>query len=256
MEDKQPGSKKSNKIVLVIIVSVIVIGAGISLFFVLQDQNENTKAADLNSNTAATANTNKNKVTNADLKKYDGKVVTISSADGKVTGKIALAYRESEQMPLQAVFYLKVTDSLSKKATSFGGESYNYIASHTKTADVRQGEGTGILSPIFCSKDLMPDVLAMAKAGSVGQEIYGECVIQSDPYASTDTFYHIYAAYYNVYNFDYNQDIISKNVFAVFDTSPFYVPDVNMAGSYTYDRAKVISEGEVVKQYSLIYKEE
>ncbi|PIY97156.1 MAG: hypothetical protein COY66_00930 [Candidatus Kerfeldbacteria bacterium CG_4_10_14_0_8_um_filter_42_10] len=253
MEEKQLNSKKSNKIALIIIVAVVVIGAGIGIYYATKNQNTNGSS---NANATVNKTTVKtNADPYADLMQYDGKVVSISSTDGKVTGRIAIAYRAGEQMPMQVVYFLKVKDTFPKKATSFAGESYNYIANHDISANIRTGDGTGVLSAIYCHADQMPDVLSVAKTGSADVQTYTGCAGQYDVYASTDTFYQIYAEYYNNYDFDYNK-LISKDALAVFDTSSFYVADASTPGGYSYNRAQVISQGEVIKQYSLTYQEQ
>lgn len=255
--DQENKPKKSPLIWIIVIVIIVVVGGAV-VYFVTQNNNENTNTAIVN--TAANKTTNKTATTNtsadsyADLMKYDGKVVNISSADGKVTGKLAIAYRKGEQMPMQVVYFLKVTDELPKTAAATGGgASYYYIANHIKAADIRVGKGTGVLSPAYCNKDQTPDVLAMAKAGSVNINTFTGCDDQNDPNASTNTFYQLYSAYYNNYDFDYNK-IVGKDTLAVFDSAPFWAADPS-TGGYSVDSEKVISQGDITAQYSLTYSE-
>lgn len=251
----QENKPKKSPIIWIIVIIIILVGAAV-VYFVTQNKNENANTA---VNTVDNKTTNKTAATNAsadpyaDLMQYDGKVVSISSTDGKVTGKLAIAYREGEQMPMQVVYFLKVTDNLPKSTGAVGGASYYYIASHAKAADIRVGKGTGVLPPAYCNKDQTPDVLAMAKAGNLNVSTFTGCDDQNDPSASTNTFYQIYSAYYNNYDFDYNE-IASKDMLAVFDSAPFWAADASIGG-YSADREKVIKEGDITAQYSLIYTE-
>lgn len=253
--DQENKPKKSPIIWIIVIVIIIVVGV-VVVYFVTQNKNENANTA---VNTVANKTTNKTTATNtsvdpyADLMKYDGKVVNITSADGKVTGKLAISYRKGEQMPMQVVYFLKVTDNLPKTTGAVGGASYYYIASHAKAADIRVGKGTGVLAPAYCNKDQMPDVLAMAKSGDLNVTTYTGCEAQNDVYASTNTFYQVYSAYYNNYDFDYNE-IVGKDTLAVFDSAPFYTADPS-TGGYSADKEKVISQGDITTQYSLTYSD-
>lgn len=244
--------------IIAIVVAVVVIGAGIGAYFMLSGK-ETTTTTNQAANTAVT-NTNQAAAnTNAaaadpydDLMQYDGKTVEITSTDGKVTGSVAISIDQTQGRPIIAVYFMKVKDSLPKSiAATGGGASYYYIASHAAAANIRNGTGTGTFSEAFCNPEQMPDVLALAEARSIETELYRGCDAQYDPWHTTETFYHIYADYFDSSDFNYNL-IIGKDTLAVFDTAPFYQEDPEIGG-YNADDATVISQGEITTQYNLIY---
>lgn len=247
--NEQKQEKKSNKTILIIIITVIVIAAGVGIYFFTQNKNTNATTNTTTKTNTTTTNTSTDPYAN--LSQYDGKVITISSANGKVTGQAAIAFRMSEEMPIQVVYFLKVKDALPKKATSFSGASYDYIANHDKANELRVGQGTGVLSAAYCNTDQTPDILTMAKAGNLSVTTYSGCADEYAVNASTDTFYHIYVDYYNNYTFDYNE-IVGKDTLAVFDTAPYYSEDPSIDG-YSLNVEKAIQEGTIAAQYSLTY---
>jgi hypothetical protein len=247
MENALP--QKKSFLVWIIIIIVLLVAAGVIYFFATKKgETANTNTAENTTNTAVT-NTNNTADPYAALMQYDGRVVNIASTDGKVTGKLAIAYRAGEEMPMQVVYFLKVDDALPKEATSFSGASYFYVANHTTAANVRTGEGTGVLSAITCNPDQMPDVLSLARAGSVTVTTYDGCVNQYEVNASTTSFYQVYSDYYNQYDFDYDK-IIKKDTLTIFNSAPFYT-----AVGAAPDQATVISQAEIAKQYTLTYSE-
>jgi len=238
---------------MAIVVVVVVIGVGIGAYFIFSG-GETTTTTNQAANTAV-ANTGQTAAADpyADLMQYDGKVITIASTDGKVTGSVAISINQTQDRPIVAVYFMKVKDSLPKSvaAATGSGESYYYIASHAAVADIRSGSGTGVLSEAFCNPEQTPDVLALAQARSIDLELYRGCAAQYDPWHTTDTFYHIYADYYD--SSDFNYDLVtSKDTLAVFDTAPFYQEDPEIGG-YNADDVTVISQGEITAQYDLIY---
>ena len=252
--------KKSNKVILTVVIIVVVIGAAAGIYFATQGENENTNATKTTTtNTATNTTANTSTVTEtdpyADLMKYDNKVLTISSTDGKVTGQVAISIDKTQTMPITVVYFMKVDDSLAKSvaATSGAGAAYYYIANHTTADAINDGDGTGSLSEAFCNVDQMPDVLAMAQARSIDIDLYLGCDAQYDPWHSTNTFYHVYSNYFNSDTFNYDS-IIGKDTLAVFDSAPFYTEDPEIGG-WGADDEQVISEGEVAAQYDLIYTE-
>jgi len=248
---KNPPKKSS---LLWIAVLIIALAAGVAVYFIVTSGQENKET---NTNTAAVNGTAASNVTAkadpyAALQAYNGKVVTIASTDGKVSGRMAIYFNLAEQMPIQVVYFLKVKDALPKKASSLGGELYNYIANHDQASEIRQGEGTGVLSAAFCNLDQTPDVLAIAQSGDYNVTTYGGCSAQYEVGASTDTFFHIYVDYYNSYTFNYSL-LKAKDTFAIFDASPFYTP--NAETGFDLDEARVIQEGTISAQYALTYSE-
>ncbi|MFH1207418.1 MAG: hypothetical protein V1668_02315 [Patescibacteria group bacterium] len=255
MDNMQPTQeKKSNKTLLIIIAFLVVmIGAGAAIYFSTQDTNENanTTTNTKTNTTNSTAASNIAADPYASLKQYDGKVINISSADGKVKGQAVIAFQMSEAMPIQVVYFLKVTDTLPMSRANVGGDSYYYIANHAEAANVRTGQGTGLLNPVRCNKDQMPDLTALAKTRATDVATYTGCSSQYDLSVATDTFYQIYSDYYNNYTFSYDK-IVGKDTLAVFDSAPFHTTN-STTGASTADNSQVISQSAVAAQYTLTY---
>jgi len=249
--DQQPAQGKKSGGMLVLIIVVVLMFAGVGVWYFMS-KNEQTNTNAVSNTNAATNRANTASDPYAAFMQYDNKVVTIASSNGKVTGKMAIAIRKTEEMPIQVVYFLKVKDTLEKKATSFGGASYDYIANHAAAADVRKGDGTGVLSPAFCNTDQMPDVLAMARSGSADVTTYAGCSAQYEVGATTDTFYHVYSVYYNAYTFSYDE-LVALDTFAVFDGSPYY--ESSTGGSYRLNAERTVQEGMITKSYALTYTE-
>ncbi len=255
-----PNETKSKKSLLILIIVVILIIVGAAAIYLIAGGKEkptNTNTITKNTtNDNASDNTNINSATDpyADLMKYDGKLVEIYSADGKVNGQLAIAYRPTEKMPMQVVYFLKVTDDLPKSTTpTGGGAAYYYLASHARSDEIRASDGSGTLSAVICYADQTPDVLALARVGSITVDAYDGCSNQYDPYATTDTFYNIYAEYYNNYDFDYDR-IVGKDTLALFDSAPYWTADPSTGGA-SVDDDTVIAQAEIARQYTLIYSE-
>ncbi|MFH1597957.1 MAG: hypothetical protein ABIB97_02710 [Patescibacteria group bacterium] len=255
MADEQ---KKSP--VLIIVIVIVVLGIAIGVYFAMSGGEEitNTNVA-TNSSSTNTNQTATNTATDpyADLMQYDDKTIDITSADGKVTGQIAISIDKTQEMPITVVYFMRVDDALPQTiAATGGGASYYYIASHAQEADLRAGDGTGSLGAAFCNVDQIPDVLALAQQRSIDVDLYLGCDAQYEVGNSTETFYHIYSSYFNNYTWDYNNDVIGKDKLAVFDTAPFYEEeDFEGVQSWGADNETVIRDGEVMSQYDLIFTE-
>lgn len=246
--------KKSNKSIIIIVVIVVVIGGAIGAYFGLKGGHKTS-----NTNTTATKNTNTKANTNSDadpyasLMKYNNKIYTITSTDGKVSGRIGIKINTAWEMPIHAAYFFKIKDNLPKKATSFGGASYHYLGNNATAATLRQGSGTGTITPIYCNKDTMVNILDVVDNFSGPTEVYLNCDERSDPLASTDTFSHSSLYYYNKDNFSEN-GLFKNNKLAVFDGSPYYYEDAT-TGGYQLNSAKTISEGEITASYDLVFSE-
>lgn len=242
MENQPISTKKPNQTMLIVVIIIILIGAGVAIYFATQ------KEDDINT----TSNTNMENLY-TDLMQYDDKVIEITSSDGKVVGQLAISIDKTQIRPITVVYFLKVDDALPKSidAASGAGEAYYYIANHTTAETINEGDGTGALSEAFCNTSEMPDVLGMAQQRSIDLELYRGCDAQNDPFHTTETFYHLYANYYNNYDFDY-ESLISKDTLAIFDSAPYYVADEE-TGGWGADDSAVISQAEPTTTYSLIY---
>jgi len=252
MENQPIQEKQSNKAMIIVIVVIILLGATLGIYlFTKKDDSETTT----NTTTNAATVTNTNTDPYADLMLYDNKLVTISSADDKVTGQMAISIDKTQKMPITVVFFFKVDDTLAKSvAANLGaGESYYYIANHTSTGAVNDGNGTGSLSQAFCNTDAMPDVLALAQQRSIDLELYRGCDAQNDPFHTAETFYHIYSNYYNSSTFDYDK-LIGRNTLAIFDTAPYYEKNMETGGFGVQD-STVIAQSVPTIIYDLLYTE-
>ena len=256
MADEQ---KKSP--VLIIVIVIVVLGIAIGVYFAMsggeETSNTNTTTNTVTTNTATTTKTSTETDPYADLMQYDDKTIDITSADGKVTGQIAISIDKTQEMPITVVYFMRVDDALPQTiAATGGGASYYYIASHAQEADLRAGDGTGSLGAAFCNVDQIPDVLALAQERSISTDAYLGCDAQYEVGNSTETFYHIYSSYFNNYTWDYNNDVIGKDKLAVFDTAPFYEEeDFEGVQGWGADNETVIRDGEVTSQYDLIFTE-
>lgn len=251
-----PDSIQPKKTQLVIIIIIILLlTAAVVVYLLIGNKEEATNSSStVNKTNTNLANTvaNSNTVdTDVDLASYDGKVLNIGSTDGKVTGQVAMAYQPAEQMPLKVVYFLKVTDDLPKTQMATNGAGYFYIASHTTSSAIREGDGTGTLDEILCNHDQVPDVLALARAGSISVDTYGGCADQYSFSATTDTFYQVYSTSYNQYDFNYDR-ITSNDVLAVFDSGPYWKADPTTGGS-SVDDDEVVANAPIARQYTLQY---
>jgi len=250
--------KRKKLPVILIIIIIVIIGAGAGLYFAMSGGEE---TADENSETNTGTENNGQAAVNADdpyadLMKYDGKTIDVSSTDGKVTGQVAIAIDKTESYPINVVYFMKVADPLPKTTAATGGDGYYYIANHAKEENLRAGDGTGSFSEAICNPELTPDVLDLAQQRSIDTDIYLGCEAQTDPWHESEVFYHLYSTYYNKDTFDYSRDVIGKDKLAVFDSGPFYEEEtVEGYQSWGADNETVIKEGEIVASYDLIFTE-
>lgn len=253
MENQQTQDKKSSKLILIVVIIIVVLGVAAVIY--LTTRSEETTTTTTETNAVATANTTEEADPYVDLIKYDNKIITISSADNKVTGQIAIIIDKTQTMPLAAVYFLKVDDALPKSvAANVGaGEAYYYIANHTTADAINEGDGTGTLSAAFCNTGDMPDVLSLAQKRSIDLELYHGCDAQFDPWHTTETFYHQYISYYNSDTFNYD-GIMGNDTLAIFDTAPYYEADEE-TGGWGADDATVIAQAEPTATYDLIYSD-
>ena len=247
-----PEEKKSKKTLIIIIVLIIVVGGGIGLYFAFFSGGE--KNVNTVSNTT-TANTNAEVDPYADLMKYDGVIYKVTSSGGRVDGRVGIKIDKTWEYPIHVAYFFKIVDDLPKKSTDYFGESYNYIGSYCTEETMREGDGTGSVSPIFCNTDTMVDVLELTSDLSSGTDVYLGCDDQLDPWHSTDTFTHSFNHYYNNETFDFDE-LMSNDKLVVYDTTPFYYEEViEGVTGYNFDDEQVISEGEVQASYDLEYTE-
>ena len=239
MEQEEIKKVGGNKILIYLVVAVVVIAVGVGVYYLLKGGSDGDSSSTSSSSKSF---------------EYDGKVVQISSVDGKVTGQMAISRDNAQEYPISVVSFMKISDDLPKikPAVEDLGESYFYIASHVSSEDLRNGSGTGALSAAFCNIDTMPDVLELAKKRTVLTDTYEGCEAQYDPWHDTNTFYHTHLVYYGDDTFDYDR-LLNDDVLAIFDQGPFYVSDGE--SGYGVDAKTVIAEGEIAAQYELIYTE-
>ncbi len=263
MENQQPAKKKSPLIWIAVVVILLVGGAAVVYFVMSGDENTNTNQTATDTNTAAsTTNTASSNTSGpaeedsyADLMKYDGTEISIASTDGKVEGSVAIQIDTNEEYPIYVLYFMKVNDPLPKvaPATSELSDDYYYVASHGNADTIRDTGSAGALSMAFCNTDAMPDVLAVADTRSIMLDLYEGCDAQYDPWHEIGTFYYIYATYLNSDTFDY-QAITDKDTLAVFDEGDFYIADAE-TGGWGADLDTVVSQGNIVAQYTLTYTE-
>ncbi len=200
-----------------------------------------------------------------ELAKYDGKVLNISSADGKIKGKVGLSYYKKGRK-LQAVFHIFVIDNLPENKVCFTCKSdpknneecrswdkYNYAATMVESSgDKKKSIFSNGLMPIFCKN--IPDISNPSKL-DVGGTYFGCFEKQIGKDITTNKFY-----FSNQKLFNSIEEIKSPKQLKVYDAKDYTTRDSCVDGQVAHsfegqDTEKAVKEGKLIKTYQLIFSE-
>lgn len=163
------------------------------------------------------------------LEKYDGKTLTVSSADGKVSGEIGITHKEGNGS-LQVFYHIFVQDALQENTVCFTCESnskynhdcrswdkYNYAGGIGGSGEVEQ-RSTAISSsmmPVFCPE--VPEIKNPNGYNSTGMNA-GCFDLQVGKDITTNKFYFTTLA-----TFESIEAVKAANKLSVYDAKDFMV---------------------------------
>jgi hypothetical protein len=264
-QEQQTQEKKSNKTVLIVIIIVVMIGAAAAVYFFTQSEETTNTATTTNAtpvtNTAAVTNTNttteSDSTTNA--RQYDGKVINVSSADGKIEGLAGVKIAETDGSEYVTVgFFFKIHDTFSQKSTNLGSTHYSLLANHIKSSETRVDEGGGTVGGIYCEKNVMPDILEITSGNFNDQtRRYIECTYgTTDAWEDTDTFYHTYVKPFGFSVFTL-EDIYEISKLEIYDASQYWVEEMYEGlESAGIDEEAAVANAPILATYTLEYEEQ
>lgn len=251
---------KTTAIILVIV--VVIAGAAIAFYFAGRDTDTNTNntAVTTNSNTTPVSNANQETTNSATIvNQYDGKVLNISSTDGKIEGLAGIKIAEIDGTEYVKVgFFFKIKDAFSQTPTNLRASTqYSLLGGHVKIGETRVDDGTGTIGAIYCNKDIMPDALEIASGNFDDQTLrYIECTYgTTDAWADTDTFYHVYSTAFGASVFTLD-DIYELNKLEIYDGSQYWVEEIiEGLESEGLDDDAAVANGPILATYTLEYEE-
>jgi len=196
-----------------------------------------------------------------DLKKYDGRVLNISSENGNLKGLAELTYRKMGDSDYLMVDYLiLINDKLKENGkclprdhpqyrTGCNGRIVYEYTNNLITDDVNSGEGS--LNAVYCNKDEFPDLDETENL----YNFYGgkACGLEGE-YPATKNFFATFSISFESY-----EDILNTNIFELYDSSDSWVITSKEGGvensliSSSIDDDASVAEGEKVRDYRLLF---
>jgi hypothetical protein len=89
----------------------------------------------------------------SDLTQYDGRILKVSSSDGKVTGQVGIKVTAvSGKSRLTASYNLLINQAFAVNKSTANGSDYQYIGDLVKPDSL--GDAEGSVSAIYCNKDV------------------------------------------------------------------------------------------------------
>lgn len=251
MNDQRLATSMTIAVFVVIIIVVIVGGA---YFLLKEDTTDNDTS--MATNTTATNDVGA-KDPLAAVREYDGKILTVASTDGKVSGEVGIKLYEGTDTPVHTATFLKITDSLPQSiAPTGGGASYYLLGNHTTVDGSRDGYD-GTVSSVHCNQDFVPNIMDLTEDLSDPTDPFVSCMANIEYVAGeTDTFYLTYSRYDTANTFDYDA-LFNQTQLEVFDEAPFYEEQEVVDGypSYGADTNTVVARGDIVAAYTLMVTE-
>lgn len=267
MEEQQTQGKKSNKTLLVVIVIIVVIGAAVGVYFFTQSEDESITTT-TTTNTAVTTNTEETttntSVPTSNAKPHDGKIINVTSADGKIEGLAGIKYTEFEGYEYIVVgFFFKIHDAFFQKSDNVGNFDYSLVANHIKSTETRVDDGTvtkgtNMLGSIYCEKDFVPDVFELVAGNSYDQTVrYIDCTWGTpEAWADTDSFYYEHNKSFSIDTFTL-EDIYEINKLEIYEGSQYWIEeDVDDLYSAGLDTAAVYASAPIIATYTLEFEEQ
>ncbi len=161
MEEEKKDKKSKIVLIIVLILLLFLIGAGIIYYLVFYNRNESSNQANNNENNRVSLAEDKEKINEIDLSQYDGKILKITSVDGKIKGSAYLTY-EADVEKLKMEYQAFLNDDLSVNGTCGGSVDgktacddmirYEYAQKtiSQNNPDINYGV---FLYPVLCNKD-------------------------------------------------------------------------------------------------------
>ncbi|MFH1509493.1 MAG: hypothetical protein ABIE68_04980 [bacterium] len=248
-------NKKS--IIIIILIIVLAIG-GYLIWKFTQDSigDEDTKTEKTINSEEKTKTSNAGEC--AEVEKYNGTILDISSTSGKLEGQIGIVIDEESEVdgealpPVKIIYALRIDEALpQKQASNDVGLGYHYIGS-LKTKGQSGTYSSGSIGGAYCNKSGLPDPIAVADNLDSAFDYYRSCLPPVGSYGmTTETFYNTHAEYRSCDEFDYDA-LFNKDQFDIIDVSPFYYQE-NSEGyeSWGIDEAKALEEGEIEATYKI-----
>lgn len=249
-------SKK--KILFIVIPACVIIFILGSIYFIFSaNQKNNSINTNLIVNASIPMNLNSSAVLTSSLKQYDGKVLKISSDDGKMSGQAWIKYiNESGKESLRVRYNIFLNDELNLNGTCGGNDKPNcgkiiaYEYDHKIfTLNKNQYMNGATVFPALCNKNQQianPDVSFTSYYGAT------QCGVDSRYGAPTSVF-----VLNGKMNFQSYEDILQSYKISIIDSSKFWY-SIPTPGStdpnekqYRLDQDKALANGLEVKSYAI-----
>lgn len=160
MEEKKENKKGKIILIIVLILLLLLIGAGLIYYFVIYEKNVSGDSNDVNKE-GEQEKVEKEEVEKIDLSIYDGRVLKITSSNGKIEGNGYIIYN-AEKDNLGIEFQALLNDDLPVNGTCGGSVDgangcdgmirHEYAQKTTSKKDNSKNYGV-FLYPVLCNKD-------------------------------------------------------------------------------------------------------
>lgn len=178
----------------------------------------------------------------ADLQQYDGKVLRVTSVDGKVKGSIGIKLDSTASRPSLDVFYNLIINDRYPKNKGELGFDYQYAGDLVEADSIGDAEGT--VSAAYCNKDVIP-----TDAFSTDFRYNDNCPAFN---AGGDTSTFTWQFSQSMENYE---EVLAATTIDIYDSSKAWEKDPDDTSSSTNNDDLAVSQGNKVASYTLVITE-